>query len=163
MRRKFFESYARAKGFNPLIAANWYVQPRAQIIGFKVFFFFLFILWVPNNVIRAIITLFATTITSTNKLSSTSFRILRGTNHRLDVVSSYFILFYLFILLKLIRLASWHTPELRRKFFEKYARTYGFDSQNPSAWYQQPREQIMAFKVLFLLPFLSIGILIFCK
>lgn len=48
-RRKFFEHYARDTGFDPLVASNWYNQPREQIKALRVFFllillfFFLFL------------------------------------------------------------------------------------------------------------------------
>eukprot|EP00026_Physarum_polycephalum_P002695 Phypoly_transcript_02703.p1 GENE.Phypoly_transcript_02703~~Phypoly_transcript_02703.p1 ORF type:complete len:811 (+),score=66.41 Phypoly_transcript_02703:184-2616(+) len=34
-RRKFFEKYAAAKGFDPLIPNNWYSQPRDKIVKFE--------------------------------------------------------------------------------------------------------------------------------
>lgn len=34
-RRQFFEKYASAKGFDPLIANNWYSQPRDKIVKYK--------------------------------------------------------------------------------------------------------------------------------
>jgi hypothetical protein len=36
-RRKFFESYAKQKGFDPLIPENWYKQSRNLFLG-QVFF-----------------------------------------------------------------------------------------------------------------------------
>lgn len=38
-RKKFFESYAQDNGFDPLIAENWYLQPRPKIMAYKVNFF----------------------------------------------------------------------------------------------------------------------------
>ena len=38
MRRKFFETYARKKGFDPLIPENWYRQSRTEIRSAKVCF-----------------------------------------------------------------------------------------------------------------------------
>ena len=36
-RRLLFVKYARAKGFDPYIAENWYRQPQEDIMLFKVF------------------------------------------------------------------------------------------------------------------------------
>jgi hypothetical protein len=35
-RRKFFEDYARAHGFDPLNPENWYSEPSANIMATKV-------------------------------------------------------------------------------------------------------------------------------
>jgi hypothetical protein len=35
-RRKFFENYAKRKGFDPLIPENWYVQSRKKITSTEV-------------------------------------------------------------------------------------------------------------------------------
>ena len=38
--------------------------------------------------------------------------------------------------------------ENRRSFFETYAKTMGFDPLNPSKWYLQPLDNILATKVI---------------
>jgi hypothetical protein len=35
-KRKFFEDYAKEHGFDPLVAENWYIQPRERILSTKV-------------------------------------------------------------------------------------------------------------------------------
>ena len=35
-RRLLFEKYARIKGFDPRVAANWYSEPQEDIVLFKV-------------------------------------------------------------------------------------------------------------------------------
>lgn len=35
-RRKFFEDYAKEKGFDPLVPHNWYRLPRSDIADIKV-------------------------------------------------------------------------------------------------------------------------------
>ena len=40
-RRQFFEKYAKQNRFDPLIAANWYLQFKGNILSAKVFFLFL--------------------------------------------------------------------------------------------------------------------------
>lgn len=35
-RRKFFEDFAKEKGFDPLVANNWYLQAQDQILSLKV-------------------------------------------------------------------------------------------------------------------------------
>jgi hypothetical protein len=35
-RIKFFEDYARAHKFDPLVATNWYTQPREELYSFRV-------------------------------------------------------------------------------------------------------------------------------
>jgi hypothetical protein len=42
-RRKFFEEYAREKGFDPLIADNWYQQSIKDVVAKKVKIFCLFL------------------------------------------------------------------------------------------------------------------------
>lgn len=48
-RRKFFERYAKENKFDPLIADNWYSQPRDKLLASKVliiFLLFIFILFI---------------------------------------------------------------------------------------------------------------------
>ena len=35
-RRQFFETYAKANGFDPLVATNWYLQSKEDIMNRKV-------------------------------------------------------------------------------------------------------------------------------
>ena len=41
-RRIFFENYAKSNGFDPLIAANWYLVPSDKIMAMKVSFYHYF-------------------------------------------------------------------------------------------------------------------------
>eukprot|EP00026_Physarum_polycephalum_P003118 Phypoly_transcript_03127.p1 GENE.Phypoly_transcript_03127~~Phypoly_transcript_03127.p1 ORF type:complete len:674 (+),score=87.16 Phypoly_transcript_03127:242-2263(+) len=41
---------------------------------------------------------------------------------------------------------SWHTVESRRQFLENYARSQGFDPQNPEPWYSQNKLKILSIK-----------------
>lgn len=41
-RRKFFENYARKKGFDPLVAENWYSEPIHHIMASPVIIIILF-------------------------------------------------------------------------------------------------------------------------
>lgn len=45
-KRKFLEEYASEKGFNPLIAQNWYKQSRESIMAMNVRFFFPFYIFI---------------------------------------------------------------------------------------------------------------------
>ena len=51
-------------------------------------------------------------------------------------------------------IVSWRDTATRRKFFEDYAASSGFDLLVPEQWYMQSIDKIMSFKVIhFLLPF----------
>ena len=41
----------------------------------------------------------------------------------------------------------WHATEKRRKFFEEYAKSKGFDPLNPANWYEHSQNQIYNDKV----------------
>eukprot|EP00026_Physarum_polycephalum_P002627 Phypoly_transcript_02635.p1 GENE.Phypoly_transcript_02635~~Phypoly_transcript_02635.p1 ORF type:complete len:741 (+),score=93.71 Phypoly_transcript_02635:157-2379(+) len=110
MRRKFFENYARTKGFDALIPENWYKQPRSQLVAVKGYY----------NV--------------TSRHNNDYAQALRDLFPEMKLDKSQ------------IGRSSWHTKDLRRRFFEKYARVYKFDPLNPEHWYNQPRDQIMSFK-----------------
>eukprot|EP00026_Physarum_polycephalum_P000822 Phypoly_transcript_00823.p1 GENE.Phypoly_transcript_00823~~Phypoly_transcript_00823.p1 ORF type:complete len:527 (-),score=83.80 Phypoly_transcript_00823:937-2517(-) len=55
-RRKFFEEYAQAEGFNPLSANDWYTQPLDEIMSYKEASRVMF--YHGNNVAQALIDLF---------------------------------------------------------------------------------------------------------
>lgn len=48
-----------------------------------------------------------------------------------------------------IFVGAWNKRENRRRFFEDYATSCGFDPLKPSNWYNQSRTLIMASKVPF--------------
>eukprot|EP00026_Physarum_polycephalum_P002112 Phypoly_transcript_02116.p1 GENE.Phypoly_transcript_02116~~Phypoly_transcript_02116.p1 ORF type:complete len:954 (+),score=114.83 Phypoly_transcript_02116:59-2920(+) len=48
--------------------------------------------------------------------------------------------------INLFQRTSWSPIENRRKFFENYAKSLGFDFQDKEMWYKQPIERIMSFK-----------------
>jgi hypothetical protein len=50
-RRKFFEEYALAHKFNPLVPKNWYSEPRERIMSTLVFFFLFFFVFTPTLII----------------------------------------------------------------------------------------------------------------
>ena len=53
--------------------------------------------------------------------------------------------------------AVWQDIANRRQFFEKYAKTNGFDPLVPENWYYQSRRKILEAKVLVLPPLSSLS------
>lgn len=45
----------------------------------------------------------------------------------------------------------WKKEENRREFFENYAAENGIDPLLPDHWFSQPREKILAFKVIIII------------
>src|SRR5271163_767860 len=58
--------------------------------------------------------------------------------------------FCLFCCLLILYFFTAKTPESRKRFFKNYAAENCFDPLNPSNWYDQPTDKIMAVKVSLL-------------
>lgn len=49
-RRQFFEKYAKERGFDALIADNWYSQSKSEILSVPVSYSILYYLFINNKV-----------------------------------------------------------------------------------------------------------------
>eukprot|EP00026_Physarum_polycephalum_P001037 Phypoly_transcript_01038.p1 GENE.Phypoly_transcript_01038~~Phypoly_transcript_01038.p1 ORF type:complete len:1240 (+),score=185.34 Phypoly_transcript_01038:28-3720(+) len=109
-RRKFFEKYAKERGFDPLQADNWYLQSKSNILATEdakqV------IAHHNNNYKQALADLFP----------------------EIDLQPELW--------------NTWHKPEYRRSFLEKFAREHGFDPLRASEWYSQSSSQILSSKAM---------------
>ena len=55
------------------------------------------------------------------------------------------------IFINLILYLAWYDIENRRRFFESYAESHGFDPEVPENWYSQPSKSFFAIKVAHLI------------
>ena len=167
-RRKFFENYAQANGFDPLIAKNWYSQlldVLAEVcLSFSLIFGILFegergegedmlishqrsksiISYHQHSASQALIDLFPDVPLERSKFSRQS---ITNKIHLLFSSPLDFPRLLFFLLVHMFILDYWDDVANRKRFFEDYAVSNGFDSLQPEQWYSQPRWKIMASKV----------------
>eukprot|EP00026_Physarum_polycephalum_P001731 Phypoly_transcript_01733.p1 GENE.Phypoly_transcript_01733~~Phypoly_transcript_01733.p1 ORF type:complete len:1003 (+),score=155.23 Phypoly_transcript_01733:421-3009(+) len=189
-RRKFFENYANASGFDPLEPRNWYSHPKDKILVQKGAYNVIY--YHKNSVTQALLDLFPEIGLSQSKFITqlavnagenrkqffinyareNGFNPLQPQNwysHPLDKIMSVKgvakILHYHndsvakalidlfpnvnFEKSKFPMQTAWHDRDNRRKFFENYAKSHGFDPLVPDNWYLQPIERIIGVKGAF--------------
>lgn len=143
-RRKFFENFAKLQNFDPKIPGNWYSQARHSILSSRVCNFILELVcsfysfglqggntilnYHNGNIGKALDTIFPDIGIDPSVFSSIKITLFQ--------------IAFIYFLLDKSKLALKH-----RHFFKCYATHYNFDAENPSLWYSQPRERILAFKV----------------
>eukprot|EP00026_Physarum_polycephalum_P008136 Phypoly_transcript_08214.p1 GENE.Phypoly_transcript_08214~~Phypoly_transcript_08214.p1 ORF type:complete len:513 (-),score=83.64 Phypoly_transcript_08214:5-1384(-) len=108
--KKFFEKYAKERGFDPLVASNWYLQPRENITNTK-----------------------------------GAQRVLIYYGHSVPAALSKVFPDIGIDKSRFPRAGTWEKVANRRKFFEDYAASHGFEPLVPENWYIQSKDKIRAF------------------
>ena len=153
-RRKFFEEFAKARGFDPRIPDNWYAQSRELILSFPVSLSFsLLLLPCPPSSLLP--------LSNSAKGGSSILKYHKGSMAQalvdifpdIGLDRSVFYRGIRRILLKkeicidLFGTGFYSEVGNQRKFFENYAKQHGFDPLKPENWYKQRRKTIISTKV----------------